>query len=244
MKALRNITITLMLLSLGNLQLSAQRRNSASIKGNGNVITKTITTKPYDVIKVHGSMEVFIEKAKEGSIQVTAEENIQDYILVESDGKTLTISLKTSSYLNTTKKIKIRVPFEDLSELSMIGSGKIEGEDPLISDQVKVNLKGSGYIGINVETNTLVSELDGSGLMDISGVSNSVKINTTGSGKFEGRKLITEQAEISISGSGNSSIFVSKSLSGQINGSGTIIFSGNPVTNNVEISGSGKVKSQ
>ena len=233
-----------MLITITNLQLSAQKRNTNFIDGNGKIITKAIITQPYDIINVHGPMEVFIEKAKEGTIQVTAEENVQEYILVESDGKTLTISFKPSTSLRNTKKIKIRVPFEDLSELSMMGSGKIEGKHPIKSDQLKINLKGSGYIGINVETNSLVSELDGSGSMGISGISNSVKVNTTGSGKFEGRELMTEHAEIYISGSGNSSIFVSKSLSGQINGSGSIIYSGNPVTNNVEVLGSGKVKSQ
>lgn len=244
MKTLRNFSITIMLIAIANLQLSAQNRKTTSIKGSGNVITKTITTKPYNIVNVQGSMEVYIEKAKEGNIQVTAEDNVQEYILVESDGKTLTISMKPNTSLQNTTKIKIKVPFEELSEISLRGSGKIEGQDPIKSDVLNVNLKGSGNIGINVETNSIVSELNGSGSIELEGISDSFKGTTTGSGKFNGRKLKTEQAEIYISGSGSSSIFVSKTLSGGISGYGSIFYSGNPTSNTVSVSGSGKVKAQ
>lgn len=243
MNTLKKITIALTLFTIGNLQITAQNRNTTTIEGSGNVITKTVTTQAYDIINVRGAMEVYLEKGKEGTIQVTAEDNVQEHILVESDGTTLTISMKNNTSLRNTQKIKIKVPFEDLSELSMIGSGEIEGKDLIKSDLLKLRLKGSGEIELNVETNSIVAELNGSGEIELSGTAKNVNANSTGSGEFKGKKLITDQAEIYISGSGSSYIFVNNSLTGKIRGSGEVYFGGNPSTNDVKVFGSGKVKS-
>ncbi len=243
MNTLTKITIALTLFTISNVQLSAQNRNTKTIEGSGNVITKTVTTKAYDIINVRGSMEVTLEIGKEGIIQVTAEDNVQEHILMESDGTTLTISMKNNTSLRNTKQIKIKVPFESLSELSMIGSGEFEGKDLIKSDVLKLSVKGSGEIDIKVETNSIIAELNGSGEIELSGTTKQVSAKTTGSGKFNGEELIADQAEIDISGSGNSSIFVKNSLTGQIKGSGGILYGGNPSTNAVKVFGSGKVKS-
>ena len=243
MKSLKKITIALILFTIGNLQLTAQNKNTTSIEGSGNVITKTVTTRPYNIINVQGSMEVYLISGKEGTIKVTAEDNVQDRIIVESDGNTLTISMKNNTSLRNTQRIKITVPFEDLTELSMIGSGEITGKDLIYSDLLKLSLKGSGEIQLNVDTNNIVTELNGSGEVEISGKSKNVKTHTIGSGEFKGKELFANQAEINISGSGSSSIFVNDSLSGEIRGSGEISYGGNPTINNVKVVGSGKLKS-
>ena len=243
MNTLTKITVGIALFTLGGLQLAAQNRNSINIEGSGNVITKTFTTKAYDIINVSGSMEVYLEKGKEGTIQVTAEDNVLEHILVESDGTTLKISMKKNTSLRNTKQIKIKVPFESLSELSMIGSGEFEGKDLIKSDGLKLSIKGSGEINLKVETNSIIADLNGSGEIELSGSTKQINAKTTGSGKFKCEDLIADQANFDISGSGNSYIFVKNSLTGNIRGSGEIVFGGNPSINTVKVSGSGKMKS-
>ena len=184
MKILLKITIAITLFFIGNMQLMAQ--NNITIEGSGNLITKTVLTKTYDHISVRGSMEVSLEKGKEGTIQVSAEDNLQEHIIVESDGATLTISMKKNISLRNTQKIKITVPFEVLSQLSMIGSGEIEGKDIIKNDLLRISLQGSGEIGLNIETRVLTAELNGSGEMEIFGKTKHSDIKTTGSGEFQG----------------------------------------------------------
>lgn len=241
MITISKISIALAIFTIASLQLKAQNKNTISIEGSGNVITKTVTTQPYNVINVRGSMEVLLENGKEGNIQVTADDNVQDYILVESDGNTLTISMKGNTSLRNTKKIKIKVPFENLSELSLNGSGVIGGKDIIKSDLLKLSLSGSGDMELNIDTNSVLAELNGSGEMELTGNTKDFQIKTTGSGELEGKKLTSENAKISITGSGNSSIFVNNSLTGEIQGSGAVYYGGNPASNTVKVRGSGKV---
>lgn len=52
----------LLLFIFASLQLTAKKINSNSIIGSGNIITRTVNTEPYKIIKVTGSMEVYLEK--------------------------------------------------------------------------------------------------------------------------------------------------------------------------------------
>ncbi len=243
MATLTKISLALTLLIIGNLEIIAQNRNNNSIEGSGNVITKTVNTQPYNTINVSGSMDVFLEKGTEGNISITAEDNVQDRIVVESDGTTLTISMKNNTSLRNTKKIKITVPFEDLSEISLRGSGNVEGKDMLKSNSITLNIQGSGEIKVSIEANSMDAQLNGSGDMTLSGKVTDVEVKTTGSGNFEGKELNSENAQIYISGSGDSSIYAKNSLKARIQGSGSIFCAGNPTSNDVKIMGSGKVKS-
>lgn len=243
MTTLTKISFALTIFIIGNLQIIAQNSNNTSMEGSGNVITKTVKTQPYNSINVSGSMDVTLQKGTEGNISITAAENVQDKIVVESDGTTLTIKMKNNFSLQNTKKISITVPFEDISEISLSGSGNIEGKDMLKSSSLALNLQGSGEIKVSVEANTLDAQLNGAGDMKLSGKTTDVEVKTTGSGNFEGKELTSENAQIYISGSGDSTIFAKKSLKARIQGSGSIFCAGNPTTNDVKVMGSGKVKS-
>lgn len=243
MTTLTKITFALNLFIIGNLQIMAQNSNNTSIEGSGTVITNTVNTQPYSSINVSGSMEVILQKGMEGNISITAEDNIQDKIVVESDGTTLIIKMKNNTSLLNTKKISITVPFEDISEISLNGSGNIEGKDILKSSSLALNLQGSGAIKVSVEANSVDAQLNGSGDMLLAGKATDVEVKTTGSGNFEGKELTSENAQIYISGSGDSTIFAKNSLKARIQGSGSIFCAGNPTTNDVKVMGSGKVKS-
>lgn len=104
MKILAQISLTTALFFVVSLQMNAQDNKSVSIVGSGNVITKTVTTQPYKKINVSGSMDVYLEKGTEGTISVTAEDNVQERIVVESNGETLTITMKNNTSLQNTKR--------------------------------------------------------------------------------------------------------------------------------------------
>ncbi len=235
MHALTKISFALTLCIFTNLQLNAQTKD-------GNIITKTVNTQPYNSVMVSGAMEVFLEKGTEGRIEVTADKKIQDKIIVESDGETLKISIKNPPTFYKTEKIKITVPFQEISKISLNGSGSIEGKNLIQNKSLAIDVNGSGNINLAIEASILDVQLNGSGDVEINGKATDVEVKTTGSGNFKGKELISENAQIYISGSGDSTIYVKNSLKARIEGSGSIFYGGNPASNNIKVMGSGKVK--
>ena len=242
MTPLIKIFIAFTLLLSGNNELVAQIQNNNSVQGNGNVITKTAKTLPYNSIVVSGAMEVYLEKGTEGNVSITAEDNVLERVVIESDGEKLTISMKNNTSIREAKKIKITVPVEDIAEISLNGSGTVKGKDILEGNSISLNLLGSGKIDIKVDATTVDAKLHGSGLIQASGAAKDIEVKTTGSGNFSGKELLAENAQIYISGSGDSSVYAKNSLKARIQGSGAIYYLGNPSSNDVKVIGSGKVK--
>lgn len=242
MRTIQKIVLTLSIVVLGGAMSFAQNYNNTSIEGNGIITTRTAETKPYNTIEVSGPIAVTLIKGTEGTIEITAESNVQERVVTESDGTTLIISLKNNTSLLNTQQIKVSVPYKDLSAISLRGSGSVKGADRIKASTLSLNLSGSGEMDLRIDADNLAAELSGSGEIELSGKVTNADLKSAGSGKFACEELVSENAIINISGSSDVKIVTNKSLKGGIRGSGTILYGGNPASNNVEVRGSGKVK--
>ncbi|APG59392.1 head GIN domain-containing protein [Christiangramia salexigens] len=211
------------------------------IKGNGEMISETRTTDSYDHVKLVGSMNVQLVKGREGKILVEAEKNLQQYIITEVNDGALRISSKEGYNLSPTEKILITVPFENLNEISLTGSGNLWTKDEIISSKLQIHVTGSGNMKLELKVDDLDGKITGSGDIKLKGYSNYLDCTVTGSGDFEAYDLQAENVEAKISGSGDILVFVKKSLKASVYGSGDIIYKGNPEKQDFKSSGSGKV---
>lgn len=242
MNTLIKITLTLTLLLFGFSDAMAQWGNKRVV-GNGNVISKTITTGDYDAIKGVGSMDIHLEKGSEGTIIVKTDENLQEYIIVEVKNGELKIRIKSHVSLKTKKGIHIYVPFNDISEISLVGSGDIDTKDVITGEVLDVRVTGSGDVELTVESSNIEATITGSGDIVLTGNTINLEVKITGSGDFDGDDLMAENTEASISGSGDAIVNASKSLKARVHGSGDIQYGGNPEKRDTKVSGSGSISS-
>ena len=122
--------ITLSLVLLASTQIHAQWWGK-SVKGNGELETITRNVGDYDEISVAGFFDVTLVAGNEGELTIEGESNLLEYIETEVNGDRLTIKVKNKQNLKTSwgKDIKIRVPFRDLNQVSLSGSGEIMSTD-------------------------------------------------------------------------------------------------------------------
>ncbi len=215
--------------------------NSKKIRGNGNIITKTRTTSDYDGIAVGGSFEVILVKGKEGEISIKGEENIIPYIITEVKRGILKIRYKKNINVRSTRKLTITVPFKDIDKISLGGSGKIISKNLIKTDDLSVNIGGSGDIILQLETQNISTAIGGSGNIELSGKTDAIKCSIAGSGDVKAYELTSHSAKASIAGSGNVRITVTNKIKASIVGSGNIYYKGNPKHINSRSIGSGDV---
>ena len=213
------------------------------VKGNGNVTTKTHNTSDYNEIKVVGFMDVKLESGTEGSITVTTDENIQEYIIIESKNGTLTIKVKNKVNIQTKKGVHITVPFKDLNKVSLTGSGDVLTSSKINSASFEVELTGSGDVILDVDATTIDAKITGSGDLKLKGNATDLEVKVTGSGDFSGKSLTSQNTQVYVSGSGDAIVYASKSLKARVNGSGDINYYGNPESTDTKVMGSGDISS-
>ena len=230
------VLCTLFLTTMANAQWSNKR-----IKGNGKVITEKRTTAGYDEINVSGFFDVVLVSGKEGAISIQGEENLLQYVKVEVDGNVLKIYTEKNVNISTSKSIVLTVPFEQISFVSLSGSGDLKSKNTIVGSKFAAKLSGSGDLTLDVKTTDFEANLSGSGDVALTGSSDNFVSKISGSGDVDAADLTTKTANLTISGSGDMKVNCSQSLYARVSGSGDIAYKGNPESKDTKVSGSGEI---
>jgi hypothetical protein len=235
-----SIIVTIVcILFVGTAEATAQSKEK--LVGNKNAITKTISTQEYDIIKVKGSIKVILQKGTEGTIKVETEKNSIDLVEVTVEGNTLNISLKNKAYYQRNIGVKVYVPFTDLTEVSLNGSGDIISSDTINASTFTTSLHGSGDINLVVSATTVDARINGSGDLNLKGKSTNLNVEMTGSGDFDSIKMNTQHTDAKLTGSGDILVNAATSIKARLTGSGGIEYNGNPETSDNKVKGSGDI---
>ena len=213
------------------------------IIGQGPVVSELRVVEPFTKIESEFPGDVVLVQGDVQEVKAEAQENIiGDLYTTVSDG-VLKIKIRNGLRLITGSSLKVFVTIPNIEKLSLKGSGNIDADNGIESEQLELKLSGSGSFNISrVESERIHSEQTGSGNIKINaGNTDELTVRITGSGDFKGENLYSKDADVSVSGSGSATVRASNNLNAKISGSGNINYYGNPrLTENV--SGSGKVK--
>lgn len=223
--------------------MNAQLWGNKKVSGNGDVTTITRNTNDYDAIKCAGFMDFILVKGNEGNIKIEGEENLLKYIITEVKDNKLIVKVENGINLKTSwnKGIIITIPFEDVSYVSLAGSGDVWNKDVISTDDFKVSLAGSGDLNLKVKTENLDSNISGSGDITIVGSTNNLDTSVTGSGDFHGFDLDANNTKAYVTGSGDVEVVSNNVLTAKVTGSGDIEYKGNPEKEDTKVVGSGSI---
>ena len=221
----------------------SQWNSREKIKGNGQLISKNITTSSYDKILVNGFFDVELQSGEEGKIVMKGEENIIEFIVFTVENNALIIATEKGKYIvpSNGKKVQITVPFENINEVSLCGSGDINSKNTITSDNFLCDLSGSGDINLVVNAKNIKASVSGSGDLVLAGESKNVQFKVTGSGNLKAAKLKSNNAEADVTGSGDCTVYCTDNLEARVTGSGDITYMGDPAKKDTKVTGSGDI---
>jgi len=214
------------------------------IRGNGEMVTKTRSVGEYDKVSVGGSFDVKLVAGEEGKLTIRIDENLLEYLVTKVEDGKLKIKWKKGTNISTRKSILITVPFKDISGVTLSGSGDVFSDATIKANDFKVVLSGSGDMKLVVKSTYLYSKISGSGNISLSGDTDKLEYSISGSGNINGYELVSNEADVKISGSGGIKTTVTENLKARIAGSGNIYYKGNPKRQDTKVSGSGNVSSR
>jgi hypothetical protein len=227
------------------LALPAAAQWGKKIKGNGNVVTVERSVGSYDGVAVAGWFDVELVSGREGELTLEGEENLLEHLETEVKNGKLTIkpekgyNLQPSSWKSG--GIKVTVPVEEISSVTMSGSGDIQGKTKLRSDDFDVVMSGSGDMTLEVEGSALEVTLSGSGDIRLSGTAEDFEVRISGSGDVDAYELDAKNVDAVVSGSADIKVTARESLTARVSGSGDIHYRGNPEKIDSKTSGSGDI---
>ncbi|MFC2137789.1 head GIN domain-containing protein [Bacteroidota bacterium] len=177
-------------------------------------------------------------------VVLSGDENVLELIKTEVEGDKLRIYRKDWG-MGFTRRIDIYISVADINELNVSGSGNIEAETPIKTNELEMNISGSGDIIIDdLSADQIEAKISGSGNLFLNGneTIQGFELKISGSGELKAEKLPVNSYEIKVSGSGSALVNAIDKLEARISGSGKVLYYGSPKID-AEISGSGKVAS-
>lgn len=166
-------------------------------------------------------------------------------ITTKVNGSDLSIETEHNIRWGKRDKVIIYITVEDVTKLSIAGSGSIYAKNPLSINEAGLHIAGSGSIVIpELKAKSIISSIAGSGTIELSGKEklDNHKIKIAGSGDVKAKDIPTSFVEVNIAGSGSCYLNVTDKLKASIAGSGDIYYSGRPSIES-SVAGSGKIKS-
>ena len=237
---------TIWTLSFLALTVVANAQWGKRVKGNGNVVTIERNVGSYDEVASAGWFDVILVGGDEGKLVLEGEENLLDYITTEVKNGKLVVKTEKGVNLQSSKRsggIKITVPIEEISAVSLAGSGDVISKTTITTESFKASLAGSGDVNLSVEASEFKASLAGSGDMVFEGKADTFVVSVAGSGDIKAFDLNADVVEASVSGSADLKVTANKELKARVAGSGDITYKGNPEKIDSKASGSGDISS-
>jgi hypothetical protein len=229
--------------------------HSETIRGNKNIVTKTVPVKDYDEVSAVGNMIFEYEQSdKEPYFEITVDENIFPYIDIEVQGKKLIVAPKrdkdgwrNSGYNLHPTVYKIKSNSKELQKISFAGSGHFVVNSPLHTSSFVIDMAGSGKVDLTrtVTASNIKANMAGSGSINAGELAiDNTELNMAGSGRIAVNKLLKgNHAKLNLAGSGKLLVYkadVSKADC-NLSSSGELTITGTANNASYHVAGSGKI---
>lgn len=216
--------------------------NFDRVKGNGNMVSKSYRESGFRDIDASSSLNVHLKQGSNYAVNIEAEENLIDLLKVRAEGDKLVIGFKKGTNVSPTRKIQVYITAPEFHEIEGSGACTFMSDGTLKGNELSLDL--SGACKTKLEVDVLKLDVDASGASDIMLSGKAVDFSLDGSGSTSARcfDLLTQNADIGISGAGDADISVSAALKVDISGAGHVAYKGNPSSVTQDISGAGSLK--
>lgn len=188
------------------------------IPGSGIAATETRDVESFDALEFAGSGELKIVCGKEPSLEVTADDNLLEFIETKVESGVLRIGFTENVSPDTTPTFVITTG--ELHRVDLAGAATCE-----ISD---------------LDVDSFQMKMAGASKVSISGVAEEVELNLAGAGKVDSENLVARRVALDIAGSGSVVVQAIDSLDVSIAGSGSVKYYGDPEVSQ-SIMGAGSV---
>lgn len=211
-----------------------------NITGSGDLTTETHDLSDFTRIEAQSGFQLEVIMSSTFSIEITADDNVHEYIEVEKSGDTLDIRLRgTRFYHSVNLSAKITMPNLYKIELSGGSQASITGFSS--SHDFEVELSGGSQLTGDITAGDADFELSGGSQVNLEGVGDDLSIDASGGSQLDLEDFPIDDAAINMSGGSRATINISGTLDADLSGGSRVLYVGEPDLGDIDLSGDSTV---
>ena len=235
--------------------------NTPRTKGSGNVTKQERITNHFNKLEIDLLFNTTIVMGNKEGITIESDDNIQDFILNETNNETLVLKMKNSLNLDSHTNVNITVYAKELTSLKVSGMGSVTCNDTIYNKEFTLEKEGMGNTSLILNTNNTTINKSGMGNMslklksvnikvykegmgniDLHGTCTSLGIKHEGMGEVKAKDLISDILYVDVDGMGNTEAYANKQMDINKSGMGRLDVYGDGVIRKIKIEGMGEFK--
>ncbi|TXB65505.1 DUF2807 domain-containing protein [Vicingus serpentipes] len=226
--------------------LNSCDKDSACIKGAGNIVTEDRTTSEYfDKIFLNHNINLQIIQDSNISIVAVGGENLLSRIITKVEDGTLKISSenKCSFLRDYDNLITVYLSVPNIKNIEYIGFGDVTSNGILDFPELTIDSReGTGKINLELNSKNLyLKQHTGPVDFNISGFTKFLYVYTNGNGWVYCQDIVSEKVHVSSNGTGDVFVNPLDELRIELRSIGNVNYFGNPLLNITDQSGSGEI---
>lgn len=227
--------VIIFLLIMSPIILSAGR-----ICGSGNLVTIEQDIKDFDQIEISHSFQVTIKYAKDYSVTVQVDDNLQDYVIIEKHGQRLKISLEEGLCYSATH-LEATITSPDIQQLSLSGASSAMISGFKFNHSLAMNLSGASKVNGLLETGDMDLNLSGASTIELKGKGRNLEVHASGASTLKTSQYMVRDARLSLSGASTCLVNIAGELDVRASGSSNVKYCGKGTLGSIEASGFSQV---
>jgi len=227
------------------------------LKGSGDLETRQFDFSDFTKVDISSAFEFEIIKSDSYDINITADDNLFEHILVSKEGKTLKIGLKTVSIRwPATLKAEITMPQLRGLELSGATRGTVSGFSSAENLEIEVSgassaelvevstggarfsISGASKVTGDISTGDAEFDISGASTLQLEGSAGDIEVEASGASRVELAGFPVDNAKVSLSGASIGTVNLSGKLDANLGGASKLEYIGEPTMGNINTSGS------
>jgi len=204
--------------------------------GSGNLETEQYAFANFTRVEISTAFEFEIEQSSSYSINVTADDNVIDYVQVSQDGQTLKIRVGTVPTLRRAT-LKASVTMPQLGGLTVSGASRGTVYDFNSTEAVDITVSGASRVIGDITAGDVEFHIDGASTIQLEGSANDMTARVSGASRFSLDDFTVNNANVNISGASTGTINLDGRLDANVSGASTLLYIGDPVMGTINVSG-------
>lgn len=210
--------------------------NRISWLNRDKILKLYITVKDLEELKLSGACDLYMQTDFHvGDLKIDAS-GASDLVLKKITG--------TNIKINTSGASDIKGSTLEAKTVYINASGASDANVHIKAPTVKLIASGSSDFNLDVNAESLNISAHGSSDFKVKGNSTYLKANLSGSSDLKASDLKTETIVIDASGSSDSRLYVTKSLTVSCSGASSVYYTGSPQQTSFNVSGISSIKSK
>jgi hypothetical protein len=200
--------------------------------GSGKLVTESreIRGTVHSIVLNRG--EMVLAQGDQESLTIEADDNLIEYVIAENAGGTLTLDMgEVPGVMGAfTTQLRFALTLADLEGITVGWAGDLDVER-LEADRLEIEVRGGGTLRIaELDAQELETLITREGTVELAGQVREQTVTLLGSGGYSCGDLRSERASVTVSGSGDVTVWATEALEARVTGDGAVAYYGDPRT--------------